>query len=809
MRSLCPSKRPLLIPTILYVMGILVAQVIAVPWAALLGVSLMVLVFSVFVSRLRPFLLVPLLVLVGWSNATLHMTRLSPNDLRILLDDRPHLATIRGKLSETPSLRVFQQDEKESWRTMAQLETTALCLDHGQWQPATGRVAVTTPGALTNLFARQVVEVTGVIAPPRQASAEGTFDYRAYLRQLEIYYQFKADSEQDWQSISSPQSPPLSERFRGWARRALALGLPGEDESLRLEWALTLGWKTALTEEVSEPFVNAATYHIFAVDGLRMAIIFGIFLGLFRAVGLPRSLAGLVLLPVIWFYVALTGWPASAIRATVMLSVVILGWVLKRPGDLLNSLFTAAIIILSWEPQQLFQAGFQLSFFVVLCMILVLQPLHGWFARLLAPDPLLPAALHQRWPGPIRVPFRYIAEVTLTSFAAWIGSLPLVAMYFNIVTPVSTPANLVAVPLCGLVLISNLSALLLAGWWPGAAVVFNHAGWFLMECIRVSSEWFADWPAAYFYVPAPTWFTTALYYGLLLALVTGWLLRPKLRALRISVAAVPVLLWIAHCWGEHRVQRLTILPVNGGISVYSDSPGNAQDLLVDCGTSNSVAFITKPFLRAQGVNRLPLLVLTHGDLHHVGGAEMAAELFSIKQIGVSSIRFRSAAYRRVLERLAQSPDKLRRLNRGDYLNPWQVLHPDPAEHFPQADDNGLVLYGCLDGIRVLLLSDLGRPGQRALLERYPDLRADLVVTGVPTASEPIGDDLLDALKPQALIVADSEFPASERAPANVRERLKSRDFPIIYTRWEGATTIELQDAKWKLRTMSGIELSGR
>ena len=86
--------------------------------------------------------------------------------------------------------------------------------------------------------------------------------------------------------------------------------------ALRLEQSLTVGDKTHLTRKVTEPFVRAATYHIFAVDGLRMAIIFGIFLGLFRTIGLPRAACGLVLIPVIWFYVALTGWPASAIRAS-------------------------------------------------------------------------------------------------------------------------------------------------------------------------------------------------------------------------------------------------------------------------------------------------------------------------------------------------------------------------------------------------------------------------------------------------------------------------------------------------------------
>ena len=58
---------------------------------------------------------------------------------------------------------------------------------------------------------------------------------------------------------------------------------------------------------------------------------------------------GLVLIPLIWFYTALTGWPASAIRANVMLTIIIFGWLLKRPSDLHNSLFAAALIILLWR----------------------------------------------------------------------------------------------------------------------------------------------------------------------------------------------------------------------------------------------------------------------------------------------------------------------------------------------------------------------------------------------------------------------------------------------------------------------------
>jgi competence protein ComEC len=790
-----------------YVAGILTAEFLALsPWVLLAG-SFGVGSAAIIWTSARWQLLCVLLVLTGWSNSLLHTAILSPLDVRGVLGNEPQLATIRGVVRETPSVRIYGQGEQPSWRTLARLEVTAICVNKQSWQPVVGRVAVSTPGLLTNVFAGETVEVFGVAALPRIAFAPGMFDYRAYLREQGIYYQLLAASEADWQILVKPAKPPLAERFRVWAQRGLARGLPREDESLRLEWALTLGWKAALTEEVSEPFVQAATYHIFAVDGLRMAIIFGIFFGLFRAVGLPRPVCGLVLLPLIWFYVALTGWPASAIRASVMLTVVIGGWVLNRPSDILNSLFAAALIILVWQPQQLFQAGFQLSFFVVLCLILMLPPLWEIVHRWTAPDPLLPVSLRRRWPAVILVPARYCGDVLLTSFAAWIGSIPLAAYYFHILTPVSTPANLVAVPLCALVLVSNLSSLLLVGWFPAAAELFNQSGWFLMECIRVSSHWFANWPRAFFYVPEPSLLTIAFYYALLVAILTGWLFRPAWRPWKFTLAGAVTLLCGWNSLRELAVTRLTILPVNGGLSIYCDAAGVRNDWLLDTGTTNSVQCITKPFLRAQGVNRLTTLLMSHGDLHHIGGARMTASLFSARQVCASPVRFRSATYRQTLAHFNQTPGLVRVISRADPVGTWMVLHPDPEDRFPQADDNSLVLHGNIGGTQILLLSDLGRPGQAALLDRIPALRADIVVTGLPAASEAIGDDLLDRVRPRLLIVADSEFPASERARPALCQRLARRNVPVIYTRFEGTTTIELRHGAWSVRTMNGKTLT--
>jgi beta-lactamase superfamily II metal-dependent hydrolase len=149
------------------------------------------------------------------------------------------------------------------------------------------------------------------------------------------------------------------------------------------------------------------------------------------------------------------------------------------------------------------------------------------------------------------------------------------------------------------------------------------------------------------------------------------------------------------------------------------------------------------------------------------------------------------AYRRMFTDLQREPSRLRTVHRGDALGPWRVLHPTPTDDATQADDGALVIVGEFNGTSILLLSDLGRIGQNQLFDRTPDLRADIVVTGIPTQSEPISDALLDAIQPRVIIVADPEVPATERAKTQLQERLALRNIPVLYTRNSGAITISL------------------
>jgi ComEC/Rec2-related protein len=525
-------KRPLCSVALLYIGGIFLGQWFHPPLAVLFAFSFLGAFAALLWSRGRLFLLRLLLVLAGWTNLSWHTAIISPNDLRLLAGPGTEDVIVRGALRASPMPRIFERQGRELWHSSVVINAEQIRFSRG-WQPAFGKIIAYTPAIMSsNFFSGQSVEVAGVLGPPPGPRADGLFDARSYYQHEAIYCQLRTASEEAWSIVPAtpPRKMPLSDRFSAWARRTLALGLEQEDAPLRLIWTLALDWKAPLTVTVEEPFMRAGTYHIFAVDGLRIGLLAGIGAGLLRALRLPRALCGLLVVPVIWFYAGLTGWPASAVRAAIMMSIVIVGWASHRPADLVNSLFAAAFIILLWDPWQLFQPGFQLSFLVVLCIAVLLPLVRKLFRSwVFKKDPFLPETLKPRWPPLLHAAACFAIDTFALSLAAWLGSIPLAAAYFHLFTPVSVPANFLVVPVTALALMSSIGSLLTGAWLPGLAVLFNHAGWFFMKCIIELSHWAAQWPPGSFNVATPAPVTFVWYYLVLFSVLTGWIFRSRFK----------------------------------------------------------------------------------------------------------------------------------------------------------------------------------------------------------------------------------------------------------------------------------------
>lgn len=246
-----------------------------------------------------------------------------------------------------------------------------------------------------------------------------------------------------------------------------------------------------------------------------------------------------------------------------MLTVIIVGWSVRRSSNLLNSLAASGFVILIWEPSQLFQASFQLSFFVVLSIALLLPRFESLRQRLLQTDPFLPDELRPRWQRWLDWPVRAVTTSLATSLAAWFGSLPLIAYYFHLFTPASLLANLVVVPLSSLALMCNLGALVCGDWLPWINDAFNNSGWLFMRGMIRFSEWTIKLPGAFLYVRTPTTFEFFAFYTAMFLLVNGWLWIPGARRWSWAVLSVFACLWWVVAFRSREEFRLTVVGQGG------------------------------------------------------------------------------------------------------------------------------------------------------------------------------------------------------------------------------------------------------
>jgi competence protein ComEC len=737
---------------------------------------------------------------LGWTTQVLHTTIYSPNDLRVVLNDSTELAIVEGRVNSALNLKKVEGQQGIKMHFTTTMSVTRVRYA-GEWHDVAGEIfvqALTAPPE--GLRLNSTAQVTGVLARPDEAAAPGLFDFRQYLARQNVHYQLRTSKPEDWQlPANSSAAAPWTTRFHAWAMRTLQYGLPPGDTEVMLVQAMALGWKGGLMNDVSEPFIRTGTMHVFAISGLHVALIALALVALLRAFNAPRILCGALMLPLLWFYTAATGWQASAIRATIMATVIGAGWMLERPSNMLNSLAASALLILLLDPQQLFQAGFQLSFIVVLSLGLLTPPIEVWRAKLFHPDPFLPEELRPRWQRWLDWPVRFVTINFVTSLAAWLGSLPLIAYYFHIVTPVSLLANLVLVPLSSLALMANVGSLL-TFWCPPVLELFNLAAWGLMRHMVWWSEVFAHPPEGWWYVATPGLLVVTLYYVMLFpAFAVEW--KSPWRWRIAGTAGLALAIVFTHGWWEQRNKvELTILDVGGGDAHWFAGGLKHPSLLIDTGSADAFDFALKPFLQSQGVNHVPDLLLTHGDVRHVGGATNVAEEFHVERLITSPLPSRSPGYKRVVADWAK--ERLL-VSAGTNLGPWQVLHPRATDKFSAGDDNAVVLRGDFNGVRVLLLSDFGRPGQRALLERETDLRADIVVTGIPTKEEPVNDELLAAIQPQIVIVTSAWHPALEQASKELMARLKSGPWKSLFVHECGTVTLRFREEGCEVKVTRG------
>lgn len=292
----------------------------------------------------------------------------------------------------------------------------------------------------------------------------------------------------------------------------LGCGLEDFSRTHGLLKAMLLGCRAEVKGALREHFIDSGTLHLFALSGLHIGIIALLLIGLLKWTGLPRPYWGLVLIPVLLVYVVMTGMRPSALRAFVMAAVYWGGSLVRRRPDALLALALAAWLVLLLDPLQVTDPGFLLSFCVVGLLIVGCARFRAW----LLPEDYALEGRSLRG----RLLF-FIRSLVLSSTVAWAASFPLTLYYFGRASLVGPLANLVAVPLSFIIVLTGGLSLVFGGLGTGCAEILNHANRIFLAGLCGVTAQFAAVPCGTIQVASMAFWQVGCWYVGLAFLLTG------------------------------------------------------------------------------------------------------------------------------------------------------------------------------------------------------------------------------------------------------------------------------------------------
>ncbi|MCK5579028.1 MAG: DNA internalization-related competence protein ComEC/Rec2 [Planctomycetes bacterium] len=643
--------------------------------------------------------------------------------------------------------------------------------------PVSGHLKVNTYNFLPGLDYGDRVELLGVIYAARPPTNPGQFNYPAYLARQGIHKILRVTKPDDVKLLSSGQGNFFLMRIAK-LRKYLSGKLNDNftsAESVFLN-ALLLGQRGGVSAELESKLMKSGTIHFLAVSGLHVGIVIAIFLLLFWLVGIRGYARPIIIMMVVIFYAALTGFHIPVVRAAVMTLSFFGAELVKRKREPINSLSLAALVIVLWNPTEVLAAGFQLSFLAVLAILL----LTGTFRRIMPEEnQALMDLIPRSWMGKAgRWAKLYCYNALAISLAAWAGVAPIVLKYFNILTPGTILSNILMAPLIFAILVVgllNLPLLVLGISFPLTDIT---AG--LIKVVELLIEGVLKIPGSHFFFPdIPLWFLL-VYYGLLLS----WVCRERIfsfsigqRRRSLNLQSYKYLLLTLGCsvtifigWYiwlviqplKNEELKLTMLDVHQGASFLVEFP-DGKNCLYDAGSTGFFDVgrnIISQYLWHEGITKIDTLILSHPHMDHIQGVPSLLERFQVGQVAVPAYFRNLPNGQSLLEIIENYQIPVRELDRGREILlatglVGQVLSPPRFEKPDQAakeNDFSLVMKIDYQGHTIIFTGDIEKKGIEWLTRSGVDLSATVLEVPHHGYHGVTSSELIKIMKPAYLLI---------------------------------------------------------
>ena len=682
------------------------------------------------------------------------------------------------------------------------------------------------------------------IRPVRSFQNPGGFDYRRYMAYRGIWVRTFIRSQQlrilDGTGPSGLEN--LIRKTRLKVETLIDQTYPGDHQAVLK--ALLLGQKHQISPELRDHFNRVGIGHLLAISGLHIGIVaasaflFFSFILKFSQLlllsGRVKQVAGLLSLGPVIFYALLAGLSPSTQRAVIMVSVFMLGHVIYRDQDVVNTLAVAALIILAVNPPALFNVSFQLSFAAVLGIVMGLD--------------LVPRAAAKHHQARI---FDNVARRAgvffMVSVFALIATLPLVMHTFNRISLISAPVNFILVPIVAFWVVPvGLGAVFLSFLHSTPALWLLRLDGWVLEHMLALVRWLSNLPFAAIRTFTPTLFEMACFYLLVGSMYawavgsprvhpiprpppvsgTGWapqgpILRPKrsirsrlpmaLCLLALVLISADTVYWIYQRFWRNDL-RVTAIDVGQGSANLLELPRGYCILIDGGGFSDNAIFdvgarVIAPLLLQRKIMSVDLIVLSHANSDHLNGLIHIAEHFNPRAIWTNNQPQFIQGFQQLLDVIGRhgiNHPAFSSLNRTMTINGVTLLILYPPKDFLQrsvdqkwrsTNNNSIVIKITYGDIGLLFPGDIMTRAEKELEQIAPAaLQSQVLMAAHHGSRSSSSVGFVRAVRPEVVIIScgwNNRFGFPHPVVLNRLETLKAR---IYRTDRNGAITLTTDGA---------------
>ena len=752
--------------------------------------------------------------------------------------------TLGGTVAGTP--------DRQSRRTRFVLNTQ-WAESKGEIRPVTGTIRVTVAGDCPPVSRGDRVTVSGRVRRIRNFHNPGSFNYERYMAFRKIWATVYVPAARFTLLASNPPAGVRKrvDQLRSRIQTVIGAATGEASDATGVLTALIVGDRRSVPDDLREAFQRAGAGHVLAISGLHIGTVavvafagfrwlLGWFPFLLRRAATRKVSAALTLVPVL-LYGAVSGMAPSTQRAVITVAVFLAAILVDRDHDPLNSLAIAALVILIVHPPALFAISFQLSFSAVFFILI------GLGARARDEASETHRGLISR---------RALREFIRISLWAFLGTLPLLMRYFNQVSTVGLPVNLIVVPVTGfwVVPLGLMAAWLVPIWEAAASVLFEVSSWGLAPVIELI-RWVAQFPFAAVKTVTPTTAEIVLYYALLWLGISALKYRgagletsgnpgfspafgPRFAeggssgagaggffsasrgigialALILAAGCLDAGFWLYDRFWRREL-RVTIIDVGQGSAALVEFPGGNTMLVDGGGFSDFSTFdvgerIVAPLLWRKKIRTVETLVLSHPNSDHLNGLPYIARHFHVQQVWSNGQSENTQGYRRFLQTIEDNRidhPAFGRLPRTGEIGGvrYTILHPqrgflsgDHCDKQADVNNNSLVLKLEYGDISLLLPGDIQARAERAVAGMYDEaLTSQVLVVAHHGSKTSSCREFLDAVDPDIAIISAGWNNRFHFPHPGVIGRLKSRGCRIFRTDQHGAVTIRTDGRRLRL-----------